>query len=227
MLALARIPTPEDLRYEAPGEWGKILGLDRLPEVKTRQGKLGLRSADAQQVYPWSNQLAQEWMAAEPESVGTLYIDGPVRVYHGSLTALPRRYVARQKLCLRGTTEYWVNAMDGQPFFVVTQAADPGLIQVLEDSIVPRLLKEVPGQPTAEQLQANLRLARFTVVFDRATYSPEFFRRLHRLAFPCHDQALQHLGDELTATETTYPGTDLRLVYQFIGATPIPGSQVV
>ncbi len=51
--------------------------------------------------------------------------------------------------------------------------------------------------------------------------------RLHRLAFPCHDQALQHLGEELTATETTYPGTDLRLVYQLIGATPIPGSQVV
>ena len=36
LLALARVPTPEDLRYEAPGEWGKILGLDRLPEVKTQ-----------------------------------------------------------------------------------------------------------------------------------------------------------------------------------------------
>lgn len=51
--------------------------------------------------------------------------------------------------------------------------------------------------------------------------------RLHRLAFQCHDQTLQHLCDELTATETTYPGTNLRLVYQIIGTTPIPGSQVV
>ena len=51
--------------------------------------------------------------------------------------------------------------------------------------------------------------------------------RLHRLAFQCHDQVLQHLCDELTATETIYPGTELRLVYQLIGATQIPGSQVV
>lgn len=36
LLALARVPTPEDLRYEAPGEWGKILGLDRLSQVSRR-----------------------------------------------------------------------------------------------------------------------------------------------------------------------------------------------
>ncbi len=34
-LALARIGSLEAMRYEAPGEWGKILGLDRMPEVKT------------------------------------------------------------------------------------------------------------------------------------------------------------------------------------------------
>jgi hypothetical protein len=32
-----------------------------------------------------------------------------------------------------------VNAMDGQPFFVVNQVVDPGLIQVIEQEIVPRL----------------------------------------------------------------------------------------
>ena len=95
--------------------------------------------------------MAREWMEAQPESAGTLYIDGHVRVYHGHLTPLPRRYVARQRLCLRGTTDYWVNAMDGQPFFAVTQAADPGLLKVLEEQIVPRLLAEVPGQPCAER----------------------------------------------------------------------------
>ena len=177
-LALARVQTPEDLRYEAPGEWGKILGLDRVPEVKTLREKLATLSADPTQVNTWSSALAQDWMAAEPESAGTLYIDGHVRVYNGSLTELPRRYVARQKLCLRGTTDYWVNAMDGQPFFVVTQAADPGVVQVLEDSIVPRLLKDVPGQPTPAALAADRWLARFILVFDRAAYSPELFRRL-------------------------------------------------
>ena len=68
---------------------------------------------DGQPVRQWSSTLAREWMEGEPESAGTLYIDGHVRVYHGSLTQLPRRYVARQRLCLRGTTDYWVNAMDG------------------------------------------------------------------------------------------------------------------
>jgi hypothetical protein len=177
-LALARVRSLEALRYEPPGEWGKVLGLDRAPEVRTLRGKLEQLCADEPAVRRWSSTLAQEWMKAEPQSAGTLYIDGHVRVYHGGLTQLPRRYVARQRLCLRGTTDYWVNAMDGRPFFVVTQAVDPGLIQVLEEQIVPRLKTEVPGQPTAQRLNQERWLARFTLIFDRAGYSPEFFQRL-------------------------------------------------
>ena len=180
-VALARIGSLEALRYQPPGEWGKLLGLDRIPEVRTLREKIELLCKDGQPVRQWSGTLAKEWMEAEPESAGTLYIDGHVRVYHGSLTQLPRRYVARQKLCLRGTTDYWVNAMDGRPFFVVTQAVDPGLIQVLEQRIVPRLMAEVPGQPAAEQLGADLLLARLTLIFDRAGYSPEFFARMWKL----------------------------------------------
>jgi hypothetical protein len=82
---------------------------------------------------------------------------------------------------LRGTTDYWVNAMDGQPFFVVTQAADPGLLKVLEEQIVPRLLAEVPGQPSEAEMKTNPRRARFTLIFDRAGYSPDFFARMWAL----------------------------------------------
>jgi hypothetical protein len=176
-LALARVPSLEALRYEPPGEWGKLLGLDRIPEVRTLRAKLEVLCEAAQAVRDWSGKLAREWMEAQPESAGTLYIDGHVRVYNGQLTELPRRYVARQRLCLRGTTDYWVNAMDGQPFFAVTQAADPGLLQTLEQHIVPQLLAEVPGQPSAEALAANPYRARFTMIFDRAGYSPEFFQK--------------------------------------------------
>ena len=35
LMALARIRSLEQLRYQAPGEWGKVLGLDRIPEVRT------------------------------------------------------------------------------------------------------------------------------------------------------------------------------------------------
>jgi len=136
-----------------------------------------LLASEGTPVRQGSSTLAREWMEAQPASVGTLYIDGHVRVYHGQLTEWPRRYVARQRLCLRGTTDYWVNAMDGQPFFAVTQAADPGLLQTLEEHIVPRLLAEVPGQPTEEELPADRWRARFTMIFDRAGYSPDFFKR--------------------------------------------------
>jgi hypothetical protein len=180
-LALARVKSVEAVRYEPPGEWGKLLGLDRIPEVRTLRQKVQILCEDAKVVGEWSRTLAQEWMAADPQSAGTLYIDGHVRVYHGHLTELPRRYVARQRLCLRGTTDYWVNAMDGQPFFVVTQAADPGLLKVLEEQIVPRLLKDVPGQPTQAELEAEPRRCRFTLIFDRAGYSPEFFERMWAL----------------------------------------------
>jgi hypothetical protein len=174
-LALARVPSLEAVRYESPGEWGKLLGLDRIPEVRTLRAKLDVLCEEAKAVRQWSGQLAREWMEAQPESAGTLYIDGHVRVYNGKLTQLPRRYVARQRLCLRGTTDYWVNAMDGQPFFAVTQAADPGLLQTLEEQIVPKLLEELPAQPSVQALEANRYLARFTMIFDRAGYSPEFF----------------------------------------------------
>ena len=106
------------------------------------------------------------------------YADGHVRIYHGKLTDLPRRYIARERLCLRGTTDYWVDAMDGRPFFVVSCAVDPGLLSVLPDQIVPRLKVDVPNQPTQEQLDDDPLLSRFTIVFDREGYSPQFFAQM-------------------------------------------------
>jgi hypothetical protein len=181
-MALARVRSIEALRYEPPGEWGKLVGLDRIPEVRTLRQKLGELCAPAGATAGWSGALAQDWMAAHAEGAppgeGVYYADGHVRVYHGGLAALPRRYVARQKLCLRGVTDYWVNAMDGRPFFLVSQPVDPGLIVVLRDTIVPRLIAEAAGQPTAAELAADPRRHRFTLIFDRQGYSPVFFAEL-------------------------------------------------
>ena len=183
-LALARIRSVEKAGQEAPGEFGRLLGLDRSPEVRCLRRKLDELSAGggAEQ---WASELSRDWMAAEPEAVGTLYVDGHVRVYHGSLTKLPRKYVARERLCLRGTTDYWVNDARGRPFFVVERVVDAGLLEVLRTEIVPRLLKDVPGQPSEAALQAHPHRCRFTLVFDREGYSPEFFRQMwqeHRIA---------------------------------------------
>lgn len=174
-MALVRVRSLEALRYEPPGEWGRLVGLDRIPEVRTLRQKLGRLCHPPGVATNWSSQLAQEWMAAQPDHDGLYYADGHVRVYHGKLAALPRRYVARQKLCLRGTTDYWINALDGRPFFLVSRPVDPGLIEVLRTEIIPRLLADAPGQPSAAQLAEDRLRHRFTLVFDRAGYSPEFF----------------------------------------------------
>ena len=142
-LALARVRSVEGLRYCAPGEWGKLLGLDRVPEVRTLRAKLRILTKTGQPEQ-WSAELCREWMEADPEATGVFYVDGHVRVYHGAQTDLPRRYVSRQRLCLRGTTDYWVNALDAQPFFVITKTVDPGMVQVIEHEIVPRLERDAP-----------------------------------------------------------------------------------
>ena len=42
LMTLARVRNPESVRYQAPGEWGCVLGLDRGPEVKTLRRKIKL-----------------------------------------------------------------------------------------------------------------------------------------------------------------------------------------
>src|SRR5262249_33739785 len=94
-------------------------------------------------------------------------------------------HVARERLCLSATADYWVNAMNGKPFFVVSQAVEPGLLQVVERDIVPRLEADIPNQPGAEELDADPLLHRFIVVFDREGYSPEFFAKMKRRRIAC------------------------------------------
>ncbi len=183
-MALCRIKTVEQLRGKAPGELGKLMGLDRVPEVRCLRAKLDALCEEGA-AEKWMAALSRQWMEEEPEVIGTLYVDGHVRVYHGSKTPLPRKYVSRQRLCLRGTTDYWVNDHSGLPFFVIDKVVDPGLISVLRHEIVPRLLREIPNQPSPEELAADPYRARLILVFDREGYSPGLFKELwqqHRIA---------------------------------------------
>ena len=189
LMTLNRVRSIEELRRSAPGEWGKVLGLDRSPVVETLRKKIKLITNSDQQVQQWSTALAQDWLQAQGMDQalgGMLYlVDGHVRVYHGCQTKLPRHFVARQRLCCRATTDYWVNQPDGSPLFKINQAVDPGMIQVLKDQIVPRLEVEIPNQPTQKQLEADPYLARFTLVFDREGYSPGLFRKMWEKRIAC------------------------------------------
>jgi len=176
-MALTRLKSIESLRYWAPGEWGKLLGLDRIPEARTLRNKVQLLSHD-NQAKSWSAEMCSYWMESAPEQAGVLYIDGHVRVYNGQQTQLPKHHVARQKLCLRATTDYWVNAMDGQPFMVINKAVDPGMIKVIENDILPELSARVPAQTERTAAATKPYPHKFTLVFDREGYSPEFMARM-------------------------------------------------
>lgn len=181
LMALARIRSLEQLRYQAPGEWGKLLGLDRIPEVRTLRAKLKLLCQDLGRAMRWNSQLATEWIARQNDTDLYFYCDGHVRVYHGEQTALPRHYVARERLCLRATTDYWINAMDGQPFLYVNKEVDPGLVATLKEDVIPWLEANVAKTPEQERrLSEDARAHWFTIVFDREGYSPDLFEQMRQ-----------------------------------------------
>ena len=176
-MALSRIRRPEGLRHTPPGEFGCVIGLDRVPEVRTLREKITVM-AETGNPAAWMQELAATWMAGDPEEAGYLYLDGHVRVYHGAAAQLPKRYVSREHLCLRGTTDYWINDALGRPFFVVSKAVTGGLGDTLVKDIVPHLLQSVPQHPSPEQLEADPRLHRFVLIFDREGASAVLFNAL-------------------------------------------------
>jgi len=174
----------EGVRYLSPGEMGKLVGLDRIPEVKILREKVDILSSEGK-IESWQNYLSKSWLESNYGLSGTLYVDGHVRVYHGSKSKLPRRYVSRERLCLRGMTDYWVNDALGQPFFVVSTALTSGLLSILRNDITPRLINEIPNQPSEEALSADPYLHRFIIVFDREGYSPDFMKEMLKLRIAC------------------------------------------
>ena len=183
-LALARVKSLERVRYLPPGEWGRLLGLARIPEVKTLREKLEAL-AQPSAVSAWAEDLSSFWMRLDESLAGVLYVDGHVRTYTGSQTELPRRFSSSDRLCLRSLIDYWVNDTHGTPFFVVTAMGNEGMLHHLRTTIIPRLLREVPHQPSDAELATDPDRHRFVLVFDREGWSPAFFAALwrdHRIA---------------------------------------------
>jgi len=208
-MALARIRRPEGLRHVPPGELGKVLGLDRVPEVRTLRAKIATMAENGTP-QKWMHELSRTWMEADPQEAGYLYVDGHVRVYHGSGTLLPRRYVSRERLCLRGTTDYWVNDALGRPFFVVSKAVTDGLASTLLDEIVPELLTSVPSQPSEAELAADPLLHRFAVIFDREGSSHSLLSKLweQRIGAITYRKAVKDLWPESEFLDIEVPTPD-------------------
>jgi transposase-like protein len=167
-LALLREPRAEAATRIRPADLGRVLGLDRAPEVKTLRRKLselaGYSKGAALQAA-----LGRHHATARPDAMGFLYLDGHVRVYTGT-RELPKTHIARMRIAGPATEETWVADADGDPVMVITAAPSQSLAAELA-----RLL------PDLRALIGPDRAC--TVVFDRGGYSPQVFTEIIAAGF--------------------------------------------
>ena len=203
ILALCRIKNPEQTKQCKPGELGKVIGLDRIPEVKCLREKVKELS-DQNKSKQLSQELLGHWLPEESDSI-FLYVDGHVRIYHGSQANLPPKYVSRQKLCLSATTEFWVNDAQGAPLMVVTGELNEKLQQVIEHTIVPQI-QAGNVLPPATPHRAGHPVC--TVIFDREAYSIPFFKSLwgKQVAVITYRKNVKDLWDEQLFNDTEIQG---------------------
>jgi transposase len=166
-MALLRIQRPEGLKEQVPAELGMLVGLDRSPEVKTLRHKLE-RLASLRRAEQFGQELARLRVETRGETLGFLYVDGHVRVYHGK-HHLPKAHVTRMRISLPATSDYWINDQVGDPLFMVTAKANAGLVQVLPD-LLAQTRKLMGDRP-------------ITIVFDRGGWSPTLFSQLEADGF--------------------------------------------
>jgi hypothetical protein len=168
LMALLRIKRPEHLKERDPAAFGRLLGLDRAPEVKTLRRRLTCLAAHhcAEQL---GAELARLRVDQRGHLMGFLYIDGHVRAYHGHRAITSRAYVPRRHLAMPASTDYWINDRSGDPLLVITGEVDAALTKAL-----PRLLREV------RDLVGERRV---TIVFDRGGWSPRLFATIIKDSF--------------------------------------------
>src|SRR5664279_3348995 len=167
-LALLREPRSEAVTRIRPADLGRLLGLDRAPEVKTLRRKLSELAACGRGALLQAA-LGRHHATTRPDAVGFLYLDGHVRVYTGT-RELPKTHIARMRIAGPATEETWVGDADGDPVMVITAAPSKSLAAELA-RLLPDLRAIIgPGR-------------RCTVVFDRGGYSPAVFTQVIAAGF--------------------------------------------
>jgi Transposase DDE domain len=166
LLALLRIKRPENLKEYSPEQLGRLLGLDRMAEVKTLRRKLTLLAGRGQG-RELMNELARLRLSQDEDRLAFLYVDGHIREYSGK-AELAKAKKPQRSVATCAATDTWLHDADGSPLLVVTSEMNAGLTAVLE-TIVSEAKQLVPaGQ-------------RLTVLFDRGGWSARLFARLSAL----------------------------------------------
>jgi hypothetical protein len=190
-MALWRIKRPEALKEHDPEQLGRVLGLDRAPEMKTLRKKLS-RLASHKKAVDLGAALARHRVEARGELMGFLYVDGHVRAYHGKRN-IPKTHVARIRLAMPATTDYWVNDRSGDPLFVVTAPANAGLTKML-----PPVLETVRKFDILTYRKGHVRrIAPKRFVLQKATIDGRV------VEYRLHDQAVRFLKGKLRLRQIT------------------------
>jgi len=162
LMALLRVKRAENLKEVAPAELGRVLGLDRAPEMKTLRGKLAELAARGKSL-DFMRLLAHIRAKEHANDLAYLYIDGHVRVYSGQ-EKITKTYVMQRRLAMPGTIDYWVNDQRGQPLLVITAEANEGLSKML--------------LPVLAEVRGVIGDRRATVAFDRGGWNLKLFKAL-------------------------------------------------
>ena len=157
-------PRAEGFTRIGPTDLGRLLGLDRGPEVGTIRRRIeelaGMGKADQ-----LLDQLARHHIKAHREATGIFYVDGHVRAYHGG-REVGKAHVARIRLSMPAELDTWVCDANGDG--VLVWGATPGA------SLVGEL------RTVADKVRAHVGAdARPTICFDRGGWSPTLFRELN------------------------------------------------
>ena len=200
-LALLREPRAEGATRVPPAALGRVLGLDRAPEVKTIRRKLG-ELASAGKAADWQLAIARHHAAARPGTLGFLYIDGHTRAYFGT-RQVQKMHVARLKFPGPATEETWVTDDRGDPLLVVLAEPSSSLAAQIK-TLLPQL-RAVCGDG-----------ARPVLCFDRGGWSPDLFAHVLAAGFDLLTYRKAEAGKDLPAiprsefTTVTWTGDDGR-----------------
>ena len=166
--ALVGEPRAEGLTRISPVDLGRLIGLDRAPEVGTMRRRMdelaGLRRSGR-----LLGDLARHHAQAHPEAMGVLYLDGHVRAYHGGYD-LPRAHLARARIAMAATTDTWLTDSRGDAVLVWSCEPGAALTGELRRAVVE--VRELLGPD-----------ARPTIAFDRGGWSPACFAEIVREGF--------------------------------------------
>jgi len=159
------INRPENLKRSSPSSLGRVLGLDRAPEMKTLRRKIRAL-AEQQASLAFAREQMKRHLSRLPGDLLWVYVDGHVSVYSGK-HKLKKHHVTRLRLSMPSILDYWVNDANGDPLFVFTGRERKGMVPVLKELI-------------QEMRDAGERRI-LTLVFDREGWSPALFASMSRM----------------------------------------------